>query len=160
MMLLSNLSPLTSLRELARERDVMEVLRGRASLLAGEERALLTMYLESGSSVCQIARLTGLRRSTVSRRIRKVIARLCDETYLVCVRQRGRFTERELTLIKDHFVRGLSARRIACSRRVSLYRVRLTLHKARQLLAEQGATPDDELGAGDGTSQETYRQGE
>jgi DNA-binding transcriptional ArsR family regulator len=159
MMLWSNL-PMVSLRELAREREVMEVLRGRASLLAGEERALLTMYLESGSSVCQIARLTGLRRSTVSRRIRKVIARLCDETYLVCVRQRGRFAERELTLIKDHFVRGLSARGIARSRKVSLYRVRMTLRQARRLLAEQETRPDDELGAGDDTLQETCGQGE
>jgi DNA-directed RNA polymerase specialized sigma24 family protein len=142
MMLLSMLSPQMSLRELAAERDVMEVLRSRAEWLANEERALLTLYLETGHSVCQIARLTGLRRSTVSRRIRKAIARLCDETYLVCMRQRGCFSERELTLIKDHFVRGLSARRIARSRKVSLYRVRVTLAKARQLATEQELTPD------------------
>jgi DNA invertase Pin-like site-specific DNA recombinase len=160
MVLLSRLPSMVNLRELARERDVMEVLRSRASLLAGAERALLTMYLESGSSVCQIARLTGLRRSTVSRRIRKVIARLCDETYLVCVRQRGRFSERELTLIKDYFVRGLSERGIARSRKVSLYRVRVTLRKARQLLAEQGAASDSATSAGDGTPQVMYRQGE
>jgi DNA invertase Pin-like site-specific DNA recombinase len=160
MVLLSRLSPLVSLRELARERDVMEVLRSRVSLLAGAERALLTMYLESGSSVCQIARLTGLRRSTVARRIRKVITRLCDETYLVCVRQRGRFSERELTLIKDYFVRGLSERGIARSRAVSLYRVRVTLRKARQLLAEQGAASAGATRAGDGIPQALYRQGE
>ncbi len=160
MVLLSRLPPTMSLRELARERDVMEVLRSRASLLAGEERALLTMYLESGSSVCQIARLTGLRRSTVSRRIRKVITRLCDETYLACVRQRGRFSERELTLLKDYFVRGLSERGIARSRKVSLYRVRVTLGKARRLLAEQGAAPDGASSAENGTPPEMYRQEE
>jgi DNA-binding NarL/FixJ family response regulator len=159
MMLLSRVSPVTSLRELTAQRDVMEVLRSRTTLLAGDERALLTLYLDSGSSMCQIARLTGLCRSTVSRRIRKVIARLCDETYPACVRQRGRFSERELILLKDYFVRGLSARGIARSRQVSLYRVRVTVRKARRFLAERRATPSGEPGARTETSQERRGSG-
>jgi hypothetical protein len=142
MVLLSRVSVQMSLRELATERHVMEVLRSRVAWLDGAEQALLTMYLESGSSMGQIARLTGLRRSTIARRIRKIIARLCDETYVVCLRQRGQFSEHELAIIKDHFVRGLSVRLIVDSRRVTPYRVRVTIRRARRLLAEQEPVPE------------------
>ena len=140
MRLLSSLSGQVSLAEIATERDIREALRSRVALLAGRDRALATMYLEGGSSFAQIAQLTGLRRSSVARRIRRIMERLHDETYLTCVRQRSRFTEQELEIIRDHFVRGLSVRQIARERSLSYYRVQATTRNARQLAFAQAFT--------------------
>ncbi len=113
------------------ERQWCELLRTRAELLAGEERALVTMYLDGHSSFRQLARLAGTRPSTVGRRIRRILRRLADETYPLCLHNRRRFTESELTIIRDHFVRGLSVRRIMAVRQLRRYRVRATIAQAR-----------------------------
>jgi len=121
--------------ETIRRRGVIEVLRARAHLLAGEDRALLDMYMEHGGSFRQIGRLMGLTAGTVGRRIRKIIRRLTDDTYDVCLANRDDFNGRELAVIKDRFIRGLAERRISRNHRVTLYRVRSVLQKARRYAA-------------------------
>jgi hypothetical protein len=113
-------------------RDTVELLRARLDLLKGEDRALLKMYLDAGSSFYQLARLAGMNRSTVCRRIHRMIRRLSDETYPVCQANPHVFDEQELTIIRDHFVRGLSVKRICRDHQIGLYRVRVTVEKARR----------------------------
>lgn len=115
------------------QRDVTERLRTRADLLASEDRALLMMYLEAGSGIRQIARLIGTSPSTVARRIRKLLDRLSDETYALCLQHRGQFTDEELAVIRDHFIRGLSVRRICRDSALCYYRARMIIAKARQV---------------------------
>lgn len=117
------------------QRDLLEILRMRADLLAGEDRTLMQMYLDSGHSFRQLARLTGSSPSTIARRIRRIAERLTDETYFGCLRRRRRFRGRELAIIRDHFVRGLSLVHISQSRNISYYTIRRTISKARRIAA-------------------------
>ncbi len=127
-----NLTMEVTSEEAGVERNVLEILRERADLLVGRDRALALLYLEYGSNFSQIAQLTGRGRSAVGRRIRRIIARLCDETYHVCA-QRGRFSRSELAIVKEHSVRGLSVRRIARKHNLCVYRVRKVILQAERL---------------------------
>ncbi len=118
-------------RGIAVQQDRIERLRARAYLLSDEDRALLAMYLDAGSSFRQIARLTALSPSTISRRVRRIIHRLSNNIYTACLRSRHRFTDLELVIAGDYFIRGLSARRISRDRNVSYYSVLTAVEKAR-----------------------------
>ncbi len=121
-------------REVAEQwRERMDLLDLRANLLDSQDRALLQMHLEAGRGFHEIARLTGLNPSTVCRRIHRMIHRLSDPTYTVCLRNQRQFSREELDVIRDHFVRGLS---LACIRRrhaLGHRRVRRIIAKAHQM---------------------------
>jgi len=120
-------------------RDVAEALRARLELLGTEDRVLLKTYLEAGSSFDEIARLAGMNRSTVCRRIHRLIRRLYDETYVRCEGNRALFSEPELAVICDHFVRGFSLKRICRDHNLSYYRARAIVEKARRFARRTGA---------------------
>ncbi len=122
-------------RRALEQRDLLEILRMRADLLAGEDRTLMQMYLDSGHSFRQLARLTGSSPSTIARRIRRIAERLTDDIYFVCLRRRRRFRGRELAIVRDHFVRGLSLMHISQSRNISYYTIRRIVSKARRMAA-------------------------
>jgi hypothetical protein len=113
-------------------RDVVEVLRARLDLLGSGDRVLLKMYLDAGSSFDEIAKLAGMNRSSVCRRIHRMIHRLYDETYVRCEADRELFGEPELAVIRDHFVRGLSLKRICRDHNLGYYRARMIVEKARR----------------------------
>ena len=114
-------------------RQAMEVLLMRAQLLGCDDRALITAFLVGEVSLYQLGRLSGSSTSTIARRVRRIIRRLADETYSLCRKNRRRFNEQELEIIRDHFVRGLSMRRISEDRRLCYYRVCVTVKKARRV---------------------------
>jgi transposase-like protein len=116
-------------------RNSSEILWTRMHLLSGRNRALLQMYLEHGNNFCQIASLTGMSPTSVARKIRRIIRRLMDDTYILCLAHRDDFTGRELAMIKDYFVRGLSMARISHAHGVTFYRTRTTVARARQYAA-------------------------
>jgi hypothetical protein len=113
-------------------RDVVEVWRARLDLLGTEERVLLKTYLEAGSSFDEIARLTGMNRSSVCRRIHRLIRRLSDETYVRCEADRAVFGGAELAVIRDYFVRGFSVKRICRDHNLGYYRAHAIIEKARR----------------------------
>jgi len=121
--------------ETVTRREAVEVLRMRAHLLAAEDRAMLEMYLEHGNSFRQIGRLMGLDSRNVSRRIRRITRRLADDTYSICLGNHEEFNGREMALIKDYFIHGLTEKGISRKRAVTLYGVRATLRKARMYAA-------------------------
>ena len=57
-----------------RHRDEIELLRGRLKLLTGKDRILMTMYMEKGISIRQIARLLGTTETKIARRIPRMPA--------------------------------------------------------------------------------------
>jgi DNA-directed RNA polymerase specialized sigma24 family protein len=117
------------------QRDLIDVLRTRVDLLAGEDRALMEMYLDGGRNFNQIAQLTGSNPSTIARRLRRITQRLTDETFFCCLRYRRRLGRKELAIIRDHFIRGLSIGQISTSRNISLYRVRRVIRRALRITA-------------------------
>lgn len=119
-------------RILCRER--IEVLRGRVELLSGRDKVLMVMYLENGNSFRQMARLAGVNEGTISRKINKISHRLIDGEYITCLRNRERFTKMELGVARDHYLLGLSIKRIAAKRGCTYYRIRQILKRIDGIL--------------------------
>jgi predicted DNA-binding protein YlxM (UPF0122 family) len=123
---------ITDSRKTVERRDVTELLQTRVHLLTGRDKTLLATYLEDGKSFRQIARLTGVRPTTIARRIRRILKRLTDETYLSCLANRDHFSDLEMAIVTDHLVQGLSMVRISRDRNLSYYRVREAVLKAQK----------------------------
>ena len=117
-----------------RHRGGIELLRSRLNLLTGTDKVLMTMYIEHGNSIRQIARIRGASETSVNRRIRAITKRLTDGTYIDCLRNRDKLTGRQLAVAKDYYLMGLSMRQIAAKRRRSYYRVREALVEIRSIL--------------------------
>ncbi len=128
----------TMLEAEKRRRDELDLLRSRLHLLNGKEKVLMTMYLENGSSFRQIARLTGISDTSIARRINILTERLTDGEYIVCLRNREKFTRDQMTIAKDYFLVGLSMKEIAVKRRWSRYHVRETIIKIKSVLNDCG----------------------
>ena len=124
-----------SLRE-NRRRQSADILRDRLNLLDGNDRALMEMYLEAGSSFRRMARLAGVNEVTVARRIRSMTRRLVNGQYLNCLRHRERLTAMELKVAKDYYLKALPIRRISVRRGWSYYHAQRTVAKIRRLLGE------------------------
>ena len=105
-------------------RGRVELLVSRLGLLSGMDRLIMTMYLVNGNSFRQIAQLMGVNESNVSRRIRRLIRRISDGEYMVCLRNRGRFSREEMEIAREYFLLGWSMKRIARERGMTFYRVR------------------------------------
>lgn len=117
-------------------RDEIDLLRSRLNLLKGKDKVLMTMYLENGNSFRQIARLTGISDTSIARRINGLTKRLLDSQYIVCLRNRDKFTREQMTIAKDYFLTGLSIRKIALKRHRSFYHVRETMKKIQNILKD------------------------
>ncbi len=115
-------------------REKIELLRSRVSWLKGRDQVLMEMYLEKEVSFTEISRLTGESRGNVSRRIRKIARRLLEGEYVTCLEHRERFTERELEIAKEHFLRGVATKEVARRHGWSYYEVRETVRKIRWMV--------------------------
>jgi predicted DNA-binding protein YlxM (UPF0122 family) len=116
-------------------RDRIDLLRSRVGLLTGRDKALMTMYIENGSSFGQMARLAGVNQASVARRIYKITQRLMNGEYITCLRNRDKFNKGELDIAKDYFLDGLSIKKIAKKRDFTYYCVRKALKKIQRIIA-------------------------
>lgn len=121
-----------------RYRDEIELLRARLNLLNGKDKVMMTMYLENGNSFRQIAQLTGISDTSIARRINGLTKRLIDGQYIVCLRNREKFTSEQMTVAKDYFLTGLSMREIAVKQHRSFYHVRKVLKRVQSILKDSG----------------------
>ncbi len=133
----TNISQKT-LEDKNRYRDEIDLLRGRLNLLDGKDKVLMTMYLENDNSFRQIARLTGISDTSIARRINGLTKRLLDSQYIICLRNRDKFTREQMTIAKDYFLTGMSMREITIKRHWSFYHVRETLKKIQTILKDSG----------------------
>ena len=123
-----------------RHRDEIELLRGRLKLLTGRDKILMTMYMEKGISIRQIARLLGTTETKIARRIRKLTTGLVDSEYLDCLRARERFTRNQLNIARDYFLSGMSIKKIAAKRKRSFYCIhKIVMEIHEQVHANQNA---------------------
>ena len=130
----AEVGPLLTRRAAAEQwRETVDLLDLRAHLLDHQDRALLRMHVEAGLSFHEIARWTGLSPSTVCRRIHRIIRRLSDPTYTVCLRHQRHFSSVELDVIRDRFVRGLSLVSVGRRHALGHRRIRRIVTKARQM---------------------------
>ena len=102
----------------------LELIRARADLLNPRDRMLVKMYIVSGSTFGQIARIKGLSEGAVARRIRKLISKLLDGSYIRCIRHKQHFTDLQLAIAKDYLLEDKSLNSIARKHALSRYRIR------------------------------------
>ena len=112
----------------------LDLLRSRVGLLVGKDKLLMKMYLDNGNSFRQMAVLSGVSATSISRRIYGLMERLIDSEYIVCVRNRRKFTKMELAVTRDYFLMTMSQKKIAKKRKISVYRVRKILKKANCII--------------------------
>ena len=115
-------------------RDGIDLIRDRLRLLSGKDKVLMTLYIENGSSFRQIARLRGVSEASVARRIHRLTRRLTSGDFLKCVRNRNKLNRKQMAIARDALLTGLSLRRIAGKRGMSVYAVRKELGEVRRLI--------------------------
>ncbi len=113
--------------------DQIELLRARAQILGGKDKALMEMYLKNGSTLNQMARLAGVSEATISRRVHRLVRRLLDGEYIRCLRKGGKLDLLEQAIARDYFLEGLSQKKIALKRGVTAYHVRKMLKTIKSL---------------------------
>ena len=113
----------------------IDLLRARAEILTGKDRALMRMYLEQGGTFRQIARLTGASEATVTRRIQRLIKKLLDGEYIHFLRERNQFSSMERAIARDYFLEGLSQERISIKHDITIYRVHKTVKKIQDIIS-------------------------
>ncbi len=111
--------------------DRVDILRSRARMLKGRDRAIMIMYLDKGNSIAQIARVAGVTEAVMSRRVRRLMARLIDNPFILCLQHRGVFDPIEIDVAKDFFLVGRSLSTISESRAISVYRIRKILARIK-----------------------------
>jgi len=126
----------TTLEAKNERRDRIDLLRSRIHLLTGRDRLLMTMYLETGNSIRQIARVAGVVDTIIARRIRKLTKRLLDGEYITCLRNRNKFTKTEMAVAKDYFLTGLSMKTIAAEHHLTYYHTRETVRRIQRIIAD------------------------
>ena len=110
----------------------VDLLRSRLWALNDADKGLMEMYLE-GVSFRQMASVAGVNEATVSRRIGKIIKRLMDATYIICLRNRQELGELSVAIAHDYLIGGMSYGDIARKHDVSLYRVKKTIAIIRNI---------------------------
>lgn len=112
--------------------EQLDTIRSRLYLLSGIDKRILSMYLVNGISYRQIALLHGVKTSSISRKIRRLIPKLTEGIFISCLKNPGQFTQAEIIIARDYFIRGFSIKKIAGKRKVSFYKIRQILAEIRQ----------------------------
>ena len=126
-----------SLEEKNQQRNQIDLLHSRLNLLDGKDKVLMTMYLENGNSFRQIARLLGVTETKIARKVRCLTKRLTDGKYIICLRNRNKFTEFQINIAKDYFLFGLSIKAIANMRWCSRYRIGKTIKEIKSIIKDE-----------------------
>jgi DNA-directed RNA polymerase specialized sigma24 family protein len=104
----------------------------------------MKMHLENGNSFREIAEVVGISEFRIRRKIHGLMERLSDCDYIRCLRHREHFSQAELLLAKEHFLAGVSQRKMARQRQCSVYQVRTRLaqisHRLRVLEYDSNGT--------------------
>ena len=116
----------------------IDLLRARADILTGKDRALMKMYLENGSTISHIAQLMSINEATVCRRIHRLTKRLLDGEFITCLRNKNQLSRLELNVARDYFLEGLSQNKIALKRKTTIYMVRKGLKNIQELVKVNG----------------------
>lgn len=98
-----------------------DLICSRLDWLEGRDRILLEMVYDRGFSYRTVARITRMRPSSVSRRIRILANRLLSREYQICLLHRNDLSCLQMSIAREHFVLGMGRRAIARRHHISLY---------------------------------------
>lgn len=104
----------------------------RIDLLSEEQRMLARMFL-SNHSYNSIARIAGVNKATVARKLKKIADGISDNNFFAALSKNNNLSAEKMEILKDHFVSGLSVKTIAQNKNVSIYLVRKIIRQMRNL---------------------------
>jgi len=126
--------------------DEVDLIRRRAEMLSGRDKALVMLYVDKGRQFREAAVLMGVSEATVARRVGRIIRRLMDGQYIACLRHGERLGRLGMAVAKDHLIDGMSVHAIAVRRDVSVYRVRRVLEEVRGIVGSKGQAAAESKG--------------
>lgn len=132
--MINNKIPQESTDKTSRQRENIELLRRRVSLLDGKDKLLMLMYFENGNSCYRIAKLLGVCEATITRRIHKLTRQLTGQPYQTYRKYRKRLKHEQINIARDHFLMALSIKQIASKRKCSIYKVRTILKEIHSII--------------------------
>ena len=125
-----------------RHAEIINIARLRSELLSGEDKALMQMIFEKGSSFAEIAKLTGQNPSSIARRFRGLVQKLLTKELLALLRHQQVFDSVDVSICRDYFLQGLPQRIIARKLNVSSYRIRRALKTLQYSFYDSKGTND------------------
>ncbi len=114
----------------------IDMLTSRADILSSNDRALMKMYLKNGTTFRQMAQVAGTNEKAIARKIHDLTSRIIEGEYITCLRNRERFDRIEMAVARDYFIEGLTQKRIAKKRRITLYTTRKILLKIQDIVSK------------------------
>ncbi|MFA5783574.1 MAG: hypothetical protein WC962_01710 [Phycisphaerae bacterium] len=113
-------------------RDAVESLCEKADQLAEPDRTLVRMYLENANSFRQMAKLLGVSEVTVSRRVKKIIARLNEPQTESLFNTKIRLKPKQRKIATAYFINGQGVETISRKYRLSCYKIRKVINSLRK----------------------------
>ena len=112
-----------------------DIIAARADLLAPEDRDLIKAVVINGQSAEMIARIAGVRGSTLRKRVRKLLKRINSPDFIDTARILPLLNPTQLAVAKAHILQGKSIRAVASETNLSYHTVRKTLTQVRAIAA-------------------------
>jgi hypothetical protein len=119
--------------------NAADMLVSRLEFLEGKERTLMELHLRRGATFGQIAALTGMHQSSVTRRVQKLRRRLLKGAFVVCLRHRERLSDEQLAIARDCYLSRLSVGLIAKKHKCTQYRVHSILEELAEIIASENS---------------------
>jgi hypothetical protein len=110
----------------------VDVLLMRLELLELRDRVLVEAYIKHNVPVRLLALLSGRRRESVARQMKRLIGRVLAEEYITIVRNKDMFSRKELDVAYDCFLLGLGYRAIAVKRKLNMAATRKIIRTLRK----------------------------
>ena len=104
-------------------KEFSRLISSRLDWLQGRDRILAEMVYERGLSYRTVAELTGMRPSSISRRVRTIVRRLLSREYQRCLLRRSQLTFLQMSIARERFILGMSRAAISSRHQISLYSV-------------------------------------
>jgi len=119
------------------DRDVGEVLVGRARWLLAGDRELIEFYFGQGIAAVEIARLQGKPVRSVRRRLKRFATRLASEPFAGVLRQREAWPKRRRNVATAVIVEGKTLGNAAKTLGLTLHQIRREMAVIEHLVGRQ-----------------------
>lgn len=113
-------------------RNAVESLCEKADRLAEPDRTLVRMYLENRNSFRQMAKLLGVSEVTVSRRVKKIIARLNEPQTELLLDADIKLKPKQRKIATAYFINGQGVETISRKYRQSCYKIRKVINSLQR----------------------------
>jgi uncharacterized protein YerC len=112
-------------------RDQQDLIISPLDLLAEKDRVIMSPYLLNGANFRNISVLTGQHKATICRRARRIMQALVSGPYIKVLQRQDLFSNTELAVIRDFYLRGSVYREMAGQYGISMHLIRKVVDRAR-----------------------------